>query len=42
VRFASAVSAFAVQAYGATAGVPDSGTVEAFIRKNPAPKITYD
>ena len=41
VRFATATSAHAVQAFGATAGVPDYATVEQFIQSRDALPIRY-
>lgn len=40
VRFGTASSAHAVQAFGATAGVPDFGTVCSFMEEHPELKIT--
>lgn len=41
VLFATAVSAHAVQAYGATSGIPDYETVLAFMKAHDAPEIRY-
>ncbi|MPM80824.1 putative sugar kinase YdjH [bioreactor metagenome] len=40
VQFGTATSAHAIQAFGATAGVPDFGTVCAFMAEHPKPMIT--
>ena len=42
VRFATAASAHAVQAFGATAGVPDYDTVRRFMAERPALEIRAD
>ena len=42
VRFATATSAHAVQAFGATAGVPDYDTVRRFMAERPALEIRAD
>ena len=42
VQLGTAVSAFAVQAAGATAGVPDYDTVVNFMNSEKGPEITYD
>ena len=41
VRFATATSAHAVQAFGATTGVPDYDTVERFIQMRPVLPVQY-
>ena len=42
VRFATATSAHAIQAFGATAGVPDYDTVRRFMAERPALEIRAD